>query len=230
LGVEFVVDGVGGGGFEGGTGGPETVGMAVLVALAFKADIATGGDGFADGPEIGGQETVFGNADGFVLEGATELVGEFFFERGGEGEAFDLGVGEMFFGAFDELTAESVLVNAGSLDRWQGDGDFGAVGDDALNGLERPGVQGIGLIFHILHSPLGAIESHYWEIVLPTVGRNCVSVGLLEVVGVEFVGGGTWSFLRGDYKKSLGEKSCALPNRRRKVPGFRHVAGCTDQS
>jgi hypothetical protein len=109
----------GGGGFEGETGSPETVGMAILTALPLKTDVAAGGDGLADGTEIGGQEAVVRDADGPVLEGATEFVGELFFQIGGEGETFDAVAVELFPGAFDELTAQAGLVNAGSS-AWHG--------------------------------------------------------------------------------------------------------------
>ena len=116
MGVDAVGVGAGGGGFEGESGSPEAVGMAVLVALALETNVAAGGHGLANGTEIGGQKAVVGDAEAAGLEGAAELVGEFFFKDGVEGEAFDAVAIEFFPGALNELTAETGLVNAGPPD------------------------------------------------------------------------------------------------------------------
>ena len=94
--------------------GPEAIAVAV-VALADETDVAAEADFLFHGAEIGAEVVVADDAEAFVFEVGAEAEGEFFFDRGGEGDGFDFPA-EAMLGALGELDAHAGGVDAGAFE------------------------------------------------------------------------------------------------------------------
>src|SRR5215212_7927907 len=77
------------GGVEGEGQGPETVGMAVAIALGGDEDVAAFAGLFADAAEVGANQRIQRDAQGAALEGYPKRIGNFLFQLRGENDWLD---------------------------------------------------------------------------------------------------------------------------------------------
>jgi hypothetical protein len=89
-----------------------------VVAVAVEADLATGGDEFFDGTEVGAEFSVVNGTQSALFELGTESERQLFLERIGEVERFDFPA-EIAAEFIAELDAHASAVDAATFDGWQ---------------------------------------------------------------------------------------------------------------